>query len=123
MTYGQIAADMREAMVEILPRHRVSFHVGRTLEDRRSGAATILRCRAALLTYATGVVRAWGPTQVTYGVRAQEMGRTAQDLHRHLVATHDPAVPAMPISEALSRDHHSGYVAAWQRAARATVQA
>jgi hypothetical protein len=130
VTYGHVAAGLREQLTWLLERHRIGQHLGgpgsfrvpvtTTVTERAVLGEEIQRYRDAVLTYCLEAVRAVTPTATLDGNHRRRDPVLA--LRHRLEETHAAFPARQPLLTLVGRRPAFELVARWQDAARLAVQ-
>jgi hypothetical protein len=129
VTYGESTADLREAMIELLRRHRIVQSLGgpgqptvpesTTVEERRELGAQIRRYRCSILVWCHQALVSVTP-KFTEGVTRQGR-RRAEELRDRVGEAVEAVTVGLPGLAELATPHPNTMVETWRRAARGSV--
>ena len=130
MTYGDVASRLRDTMIWLLERRRITQQLGgpgsfrvpvtTTEADRLAMGEEIQRYRAAVLTYCLEAVRAVTPTADLDG---KDRLRDPAVALRHQLEVARAAMPAdTQLSSLMMQRPHFELVSRWQDAARIAIE-
>jgi len=130
MTYGATTSELRQAMTELVRRHRVLQPLGgpgiytvpetTTVEERRAMGAEIQRFRCASLLWCHQAAVAVTPKFTLVGKTARSRG-PAEEFRYRLGETLGAITVGLPSIEDLATPHANALVETWRQAARASA--
>jgi hypothetical protein len=130
VTYGDVTSRLRDTMIWLLERRRITQQLGgpgsfrvpvtTTEADRMAMGEEIQRYRAAVLTYCLEAVRAVTPTADLEG---KDRLRDPASALRHQLEVARAAMPAdTRVSSLMMKRPHFELVSRWQEAARIAIE-
>jgi hypothetical protein len=129
VTYGESTADLRQAMSELLRRHRVLQSLGgpgqhtvpesTTVEERRELGAQIRRYRCAILVWCHQALVSVTPKFTVAGTSLSR--RRAEELCDRVGEAAGAVTVGLPALDDLATPHPNALIETWRRAARASV--